>query len=163
MSDMVDIEWNNFIKICCDNYPNESCSILYAKSPFQKIEDWFVFPIDNIAKNKKNHWQYDKKQLQHVKGRAKKLGLTRIGNIHSHPIPKNYYELFGSLEKAINHASPPSDDDLKYAKRYNDIVRGILVVDDKAIYAHCFHDQFGNVLDLYLEGVNRREIVLEVA
>ena len=163
MSDMIDIEWNNFLKRCCDNYPNESCAFLFAKTPFRITERWFVFPVDNVAKDKQQQWQPDREQLAKIKKKSKELGLTRIGNIHSHPIPKNYEEIFGSKEEAIEHAKYPSDEDLKYAKRYNDIVRGILVVDSKAIYEHTFHDQFGVPLpDLYLNGVNQREIVLDV-
>lgn len=163
MNDMIDIDWNDFLKICCENYPNESCALLFAKIPFRIVESWYVFPVDNISKNKTREWIPDKKQMQIAKRKAKKLGLTRIGNIHSHPIPINYKEIFGNKEKAINHADSPSDMDLKYAQRFNDIVRGILVVDDKAVYAHCFHDQFGKQLpDLYLNGVNHREIALEV-
>lgn len=163
MSDMVDIHWNGFIKQCCTNYPRESCAFLFAKIPFRMVEEWHVFPVDNIADDKQHHWQPDKKQMVKFKKKAKELGLTRIGNIHSHPIPKNYEEIFGSKEEAIEHANYPSDEDLKYAKRYNDIVRGILVVDDKVVYAHCFHDQFGVSLPgLYLSGINSRKIVMEV-
>jgi len=163
MSDMIDIEWNNFLKICCTSYPDESCAFLFAKTPFRITEKWFVFPVDNIATDKQHHWQPDKKQMVKVKKKAKALGLTKIGNIHSHPIPMNYEEIFGTKEKAIEHANSPSDDDTRYAQRFNDIVRGILVVDDKAVYAHCFHDQFGEQLpDLYLNGINHRWIILEV-
>ena len=163
MSDTIDIDWNNFLKICCKNYPNDSCAFLFAKIPFRMVEEWHVFPVDNISENKTREWIPDKKQMQQVKRRAKKQGLTNIGNIHSHPIPINYKEIFGTKEKAINHANSPSGMDLKYACKFNDVVRGILVVDDKVVYAHCFHDQFGERLpDLYLNGVNHREIVLEV-
>jgi hypothetical protein len=159
MSDMVDIEWNGFLKICCDNYPNESCGMLYAKTPFQITEKWFVFPVDNVAEDKTKEWQPDKKQLAKVKKKAKELGLTRIGNIHSHPFPKDAKRIDDNIEY-LRH---PSKMDLKYAQKFNDIVRGILVVDDKTVYGHLFHDQFGIPLpDLYLNGVNHREIVLEV-
>jgi len=163
MSDMIDINWNNFLKICCENYPNESCALLFAKIPFRMVEEWYVFPVDNVSENKTKRWIPDKKQMQQVKRLAKKQGLTKIGNIHSHPIPINYNEIFGTLEEAIDHANSPSDLDLKYAQRFNDIIRGILVVDNKAVYAHCFHDQYGNKSeDIYLNGVNNREIILEV-
>jgi len=162
MSDMIDIQWNNFLKICCDNYPEESCAFLFARTPFKLVEEWYVFPVDNVAQDKTKLWIPDKKQLQKVKRWAKANGLTKIGNIHSHPA--NLEGLSESeKEKHIEFHNNPSDTDLKYARKHNDVVRGILVVDDKGVYAHCFHDQFGNKLsDIYLNGVNSREIVLEV-
>ena len=164
MSDMVDIEWNKFIKICCDNYPDESCAFLFAKTPFQITEKWFVYPVDNIAEDKSERWIPDRKQMQRVKRLAKKQGFTKIGNIHSHPVPSNFKDLaLDAQEKTIDYFNQPSEMDLKYACKVNDIVRGILVVDNKAVYAHCFHDQFGVPLpDLYLNGVNQHEIVLDV-
>lgn len=158
MQRMIDIHWNGFIKICCNKYPEESCGILFAKKPFSDPEEWYVFPVDNIAVDKTKEWQPDKKQLQKVKKKAKELGLTRIGNIHSHPLPKDAKP----IEDNIEYMRYPSGKDLKYAKRWNDIIRGILVVDKKAIYSHLFHDQFGEPVDLYLNGVNSREIVLDV-
>lgn len=164
MSDMVDIHWNGFIKQCCDNYPNESCAFLFAKIPFRMVEEWYVFPVDNVAEDKTERWIPDKKQMAKVKKKAKELGLTKIGNIHSHPLPKVRQELSASQkEKLIKYHNQPSDTDLKYARKHNDVVRGVLVVDDKIVYAHCFHDQYGERLpDLYLNGINSREIVLEV-
>lgn len=164
MSDMVDIEWNNFLKICCEDYPEESCAFLFARTPFRLVEEWHVFPVDNVAQDKTKLWIPDKKQLQKVKKWAKVNGLTKIGNIHSHPLPKDFEDLSTSeRERIIEHHNQPSDADLKYARKHNNIVKGILVVDDKGIYAHCFHDQFGEPLpDLYLNGINSREIVLDV-
>lgn len=164
MSNIVDIEWNSFIKQCCKNYPMESCAFIFAKTPFRNTEQWYVFPVDNVAEIKTERWIPDKKQMVRIKKEAKKLELTKIGNIHSHPLPYDFKELsYSQREEIIAYHNQPSDTDLKYARKYNDIVKGILVVDDTTVYAHCFHDQFGNKLpDLYLNGINSREIVLEV-
>lgn len=165
MSDMVDIDWNGFIKQCCENYPFESCAFLFAKMPFRNVEEWFVFPVDNVAEDKTKRWIPDKKQMQQVKRKAKQLQLTKIGNVHSHPLPEDFKELSNSeQEELIYYHNQPSDTDLKYARKHNDIIRGILVVDDVAVYAHCFHDQYGNKSeDIYLNGVNHRELILEVS
>ena len=164
MSDMIDIEWNNFLKICCDNYPEESCAFLYAKIPFHITEKWFVFPVDNVAEDKKEGWLPDKKQMAKIKRKARFLGLTKIGNIHSHPLPENFKDFdTSSREKIIDYHKQPSDVDLKYAKKYNNIVRGILVIDSKRIYAYCFHDQFGEPLShIYLNGVNHRDVEIDI-
>lgn len=154
MQRKIDIHWNGFIKQCCDNYPGESCGILFAKKPFSDPEEWFVFPVDNIAEDKTKEWQPNIKQLRRVKKKAKELGLTRIGNIHSHPLPEGAEP----IEDNIEYMRHPSGGDLQYAKRWNDIVRGILVVDKKAVFAHLFHDQFGESIDLYLNGVDFRQI-----
>ena len=139
---------------------SRSWVINQAIERFLDYEEWFVFPVDNVSDNKNFEWKPDRKQMQQIKRKAKKLELTRIGNIHSHPLEKNSHL---NLEELIEYARRPSNDDLKYAKKYNDIVRGILLVDNDAVYAHCFHDQFGNELSgLYLNGINKRLILLEV-
>ena len=129
MSDMVDIDWNNFIKIACENHPKESCAFLFAKTPFQITEKWFVFPVDNVSDSPLESWVPDKKQMQQVKRKAKKAGLTKIGNVHSHPLPDNFKNLaIDAQEKTIEYFKQPSEMDLKFASKHNDIVRGILVV-----------------------------------
>jgi len=145
----ITIHWNGFIKQCCDSYPEECCAFLFSKKPFSSDEEWFVFPVANVAKDRRARWIPDKKELQKVKNKAKSMGLTRIGNIHSHPLPEGRND-----EDTIQAICYPSEMDLKYARRHNDIIRGILVVDKDVIYAHMFHDQFGEPIDVYLNGVN---------
>ena len=158
MKNNIEIHWNGFIKQCCKNYPNESCAFLFAKKPFNINEEWFVFPIDNVAKDKNIQWQPDIKQLRKTKKKAKELKLICIGNIHSHPLP----DVFPTREENIDDAKYPSKDDLKYAQKFNDIIRGILVVDNEAVYAHTFHDMFGNIIDIYLEEMNVRPLELDL-
>jgi len=154
MQGLIDIHWNGFIKQCCENYPEESCAYLFAKTPFNLNEEWFVFPIDNVAEDKNIQWQPDIKQLRKVKKMAKEMGLTRIGNIHSHPLSS----VFPTREENIEDAKYPSDKDIKYAQKFNDVIRGILVVNNEGVYAHTFHDQFGKIIDIYLEEINIRPI-----
>jgi len=157
MERLIDIHWNGFIKQACDNYPEESCAFLFAKKPFGLNEEWFVFPVDNdFDGDKKEGWKPNKKQLLKVKKKAKEMKLTKIGNIHSHPLRAT------PIEDNIEYMRYPSSIDLKYAKRHNDIIRGILVVEKTRVLAHLFHDQFGEPIDLYLNGLNSREIELDV-
>ena len=53
------------------------------------VEKWFVFPVDNVSDNPKVEWRPDKNQMVKVKLQSKKLGLTKIGNVHSHPVPED--------------------------------------------------------------------------
>jgi len=66
--------------------------------------------------------------------------LVKIGNIHTHPIIKGD----GFHEEYFE----PSERDLKFAQKYGDIVRGIIVIDSEAIYGIKFHDMFGNKLNI---------------
>jgi len=151
---LISVEWNGFIKMCCENYPAESCAFLFAKAPFKGAEKWFVFPVENIAVDKVNQWSPHPQELKLVKEKAKDQRLTPIGNVHSHTLPESF-KTASKLERGqmINEHMFPSDVDLRYARRFNNIVRGILVVDDNAVYECYFHDQFGVNLDLYLNGI----------
>jgi len=71
------------------------------------------------------------------------MGLVQIGNIHTHPYNK---------DKDIEGQFLPSDVDLSFARRFNNIIRGIIVVDNKAIYGIKFHDKFGNKIDMLVIG-----------
>ena len=153
MKRMIDIHWNGFIEQCYNSYPEECCAFLFARKPFSNSEEWFVFPVTNVAEDKRKGWVPDKKELQKVKKKAKEMGLTRIGNIHSHPLPEGA----NADENIIEFMRHPSEIDLKYARRHNDIIRGILVVDNERVYAHMFHDQFGEPIDIYVYGINHRD------
>jgi hypothetical protein len=99
----------------------------------------------------------DKKDFQRVKRIAKDRKLTRVGNVHTHVITPL---LFSQIRNAstelrqsdIGEFCYPSPEDLKYARRFNDIIRCIITVlfiSEKAegqITAEVWHDQFGNVL-----------------
>lgn len=164
MRESIEMAWNGFIQHACNSYPEEACALLYARTPFKEGEEWHVFPVPNSAPDKERGWTFDKKQMKKIKRAAKKEQLTRIGNIHSHPIPKEHSQLTVTEQEAIiDHINQPSERDIKYAQRFNDIVRGILVVGKDAVYAHCFHDQFGTIIeDIYLEGINKRTIQMDI-
>lgn len=147
---LIQIHWNGFIKQCCEKYPEECCAFLFANKPFSKTEEWFVFPVDNIIEDKTQRWKPDWKQLQKIKREAKEKKLTKIGNIHSHPLPKTAKPIDNNIEY-MRHPSPL---DLRYARKHNDTIRGILVVNKTAVLGFLFHDQFGEPVDLYLNGLD---------
>ena len=108
----------------------------------------FVAPVKNVAANPAEAWQPDKKEMAKVKKKAVEKGLTKIGNIHSHTLPKN---LEGRAREAfIEKSLTPSETDLAFARKFNDTVRGVIVVDSKAIYGIKFHDKFGNEINVHV-------------
>lgn len=87
-----------------------------------------------------------------VKKKARDMGYVKIGNVHSHPYPENE-KVDADIILEISH---PSDVDLKFARKFNDIIRGIIVVGKDEFYATRFHDQNDNDITLgakhYYEG-----------
>jgi proteasome lid subunit RPN8/RPN11 len=136
----VTVEWNGFIKICCEAYPEERAAFLYADKPFSGEERWTAFPVKNVSEDPENSWIPDKKDMARIKREAKKLKLTQIGNVHSHP----FLESFTGED-----LKQPSDVDLRFARRFNDTIRGILVVDKTHVYDIYWHDQFNNQIEIY--------------
>ena len=138
------IHWNGFLEQAVKNFPCESCAFLYSKKPYSPEEEWFVFPVRNDADNRINRWKPLKKDLMRVRQQAIKQQLVKIGNIHTHP----YVE--GDIEGYFE----PSELDLKYARKFNDTIRGIIVVGKNAIHGIRFHDKFGNKVEvLVIENV----------
>jgi len=141
------IHWNGFIKQCCEAHPHEACAVLYIKHPFTKGQELFVFPITNVHGSPEEGWNFDSKELARAKREAQKLGLVKIGNVHSHPLAPGQRDLGIDAWRVIGL---PSNTDLMFAKKYSDVLRGILVVDKKGIYHHTWHDKYGNLVELYL-------------
>ena len=106
------IVWNGFLKAAVENYPNESCAFLFSHAPYTDHEEWWVFPVKNVSENPREEWIPDKKEMLKVKKEARTLGFVKIGNIHTHPYPKNkkYDEDF--MKEFIQ----PSNKDLMYAR-----------------------------------------------
>jgi len=134
------INFNGFLKKAIEEYPREACAFLFSKKPYSTEEEWFCFPISNIDPHPEEGWMPDKKETQKIKQEARKRGLVKIGNIHTHPIIKGN----GFHEEYFE----PSERDLKFAQKYRDIVRGIVVIDSEAIYGIKFHDMFGDKLNI---------------
>ncbi len=138
------ITWNNFLREAVKNYPKESCGFLFSRLPYSSEEELIVFSVKNVSLEPTEEWIPHQNETLKVKRRAKRLGLVKIGNIHTHPI----------LEKHINEVDElmqPSYIDLKFAQRFNDILRIIIPVTKDSILGCYVHDKFGNKIDLILE------------
>ncbi len=140
----IGIHWNGFLEIARKEYPKEACAFLFSKQPYSLEEEWFVFPVKNISDRPEKSWIPERRDMIKAKNKAIKLGLTHIGNIHTHP-----YNNKGD----IDYQFLPSGLDLKFARRFNNIIRGILVVDKTVIYGIKFHDKFGENIHITVEEV----------
>ena len=136
------INWNGFLIEAVENYPKESCAFLFSRKPYSLEEEWFVFSVKNISQNPEEEWIPDIKEMQKVKSKAIKLGLVKIGNVHTHP--------YGINEGGYVEISKPSEKDLGFARRHNDIVRIIICCDKKRIYTCYTHDKFDNKIEIDL-------------
>lgn len=146
---MIKINWNGFLKKAVDEYPKEACAFLFSRKPYSSEEEWFVFQVKNISEDP-DAWIPNKKDMLKVKAKAIKMGLTKIGNIHSHP-----HKFGNDMDEEIL----PSDKDLSFARRFNDIIRGIIVVESDCISRLKFHDKFGNPIDIEIEPTTLEEYV----
>ena len=135
------IYFNGFVERAMSECPNEACGFIFSHKPYGPEEEWHVFPVKNISETSEIAWDPDKKELQRVKKQALKSELTLIGNIHSHPYHGHKFNNIGDLLL-------PSKTDLKFARKYNDIIRGILVVSKTKVYGIKFHDKFGNIISI---------------
>lgn len=133
------IHWNGFIRKAIEEYPREICGFLFSSKPYSSDEEWFVFHVKNISKTPLIAWEPDRNEMHKVKAKAIKMGLTKIGNVHSHPYPKN----LGSDSAFFNEHIKPSETDLNFARRHNDIVRIIILVNSKYWLNTLVHDKFG--------------------
>lgn len=147
---------NGFLKEAVENYPNESSGFLFTKNPYTPDERWYIFSVKNVSENKQNSWKPDKDDMQRVKSKAKKLGLIKIGNVHTHPYPNPEWE--GS---SIEDNMHPSSIDLKFAQKFNDLVRIIWVVQKGAFLQSFVHDKYGNEIPITLEGIEKESDVVD--
>ena len=136
----IKIQWIDFIEVALNAYPEEACGFLFSDAPYGILkENWVVFPVKNISPTPLQAWKPDQAELRIVKQRAREMELTLLGNIHTHPFDKN---------RSVDELLLPSDIDLSYAKRYNDTIRGIMVVDNETVYGIRFHDKFGQEISI---------------
>jgi len=142
--------WKAFLESVCEPNPRleESCAWLFCDKPFSDDHTVYVFPIKNIGLKElgpSESFAPDKEDYARVKAISKERKLTRIGNVHTH-VCSSWPDPIAE-EKHL-----PSDLDLKYARRFNSIIRGIVTVRFPSkkgkgkIVAILWHDQFGNIL-----------------
>jgi hypothetical protein len=153
------IDWHGFLDIIVlpERSKQESCAWLFSEKPLSPLDLVHVVEVTNIGlKSQSNDvtstFAPDPKEFAKVKQSARKAGYTRIGNVHTHLV-------YGNNKAELEAQRGPSDTDLSFAKRFNDIIRGIIVVvfpDPRkagVIDSVIWHDQYGQKLDLDVESV----------
>jgi len=150
------IEWNGFLQevVKPERSKRESCAWIFSSHPFCDDDVWYITDVRNVGlKDKGVQYSFapDKKDFHRVKREATSVKLTRIGNVHTHNIIS--HDAKGLDGKELMFQSVPSDTDLKYARRFNDAIRGIIIVyfpsevEFGAICNIVWHDQYGTSLD----------------
>jgi hypothetical protein len=153
------IDWHGFLAevVAESRKGQESCAWLFAEKPFCMDDIIHVVEVTNVGlkshgNDVRNTFAPDKKEFARVKQMAKKSQYTKIGNVHTHVV-------IGTDLEAIKAQREPSEEDLKFARRFNDVIRGIIVVVFPAdtlpgqIDSIVWHDQYGQKLELELEAV----------
>jgi len=150
--------WNAFLDQITQPYCyEERCAWLFCDKPFCLDNKVYVFPVENVGLkgySKEEAFAPNRKELQKVKRIARKKKLTRIGNLHTHVLTPNYEP----LDFDYDSFCLPSELDLKYAKKFNDIIRGIITVvfskdgERGMVWDVVWHDQYGNILSRLRRG-----------
>lgn len=141
------INWNGFLETIIDQSRSkqESCAWIFANI---KDDIWEILEVKNIGlkgRSIRDTFAPDKKDFAEVKRKARKLRLTRIGNVHTHVV-------IGNDKNEMEYQFRPSEPDLQYAKKFNDVIRAVIVVnftDEKRfgkIYGIIWFDQYGKIL-----------------
>lgn len=149
----VDINWNGFLDVIISpsRAKQESCAWIFADI---QNDVWNIWEVKNIGL--RNHslvgsFAPDKKEFAKTKRLARKCELTRIENVHTHVVVGNNRNKWDNSDLLENQLRP-SEMDLAYARKFNDVVRGIIVVWFKdyrskgQIYGIVWHDQYSNIL-----------------
>lgn len=134
---------DNFISHARKQFPNEAAGFLFSKNLYSPQEEWLILPVGNISESPQDSWFPDKKDMLKAKKEATNKGFIKIGNIHTHPCPVGTFDDWEQLVQ-------PSDKDLMFARKFNDIVRIILLLDKTALLACFVHDKFGNEIKVML-------------
>jgi proteasome lid subunit RPN8/RPN11 len=141
---MMKISWNGFLKHAVQQYPKEACAFLFSNRPYHPDEEWHVFTVGNVSLTPETNWNPDAKDMQRAKQKAVRLGLTKIGNVHSHPVKSS-----DDIEQYLI----PSDLDLVFARKFNDVIRVILAVGPDAVFGASLHDKYGVKIPIILSEV----------
>jgi len=127
----VQIEWHGFLDAVLKpvNRRTELAGFLFSSGPYQEREVWHVLQVKNIGLKGDTFggWAPDKADMARVKRDAKERSWVKLGNVHTHPLSKEHAS--AGYANDVETAKHPSGTDLKFAARFNDIVRGIVVVD----------------------------------
>jgi hypothetical protein len=146
----------DFIKEAQTTYPMEQAAWVYTEHPYMSDELWHIIPLKTIGADFDNDgfdegWKPDIQDKNRVTRLAKKEKWAKLGTIHTHPLGDEWaaHDFCDSTETAW----APSEMDLKYAQRFRDIVRMILVLDrGRQPTSLTVHDMFGNTI-CHVQGV----------
>ena len=146
-----------FIETARKAYPYEAAGFIFTDG-----HEWHIMPVKAIPHDfDKDGWpegfKFDRTDKTRVERKAKKLGLKKIGVIHSHPIiPLEYpdpsiplhikYNSFITPEEhEADWQEHPSEIDLKFMRKYKQKVRGIIVINEQGeVRGIRFHDKNDN-------------------
>ena len=138
------INWNDFLItiIKKSRKDQESCAWIFVDI---KNDEWNIIEVKNVGltgQSKRHTFAPDKKDFAKAKRLARKNGWTRIGCVHTHVV---------NNDEEAEYQMRPSEADLKYARKFNDIIRGIVVVKfdwhkNGIIYGMIWLDQYGTIL-----------------
>ena len=150
--------WNNFLSsITKPNTYDESCAWLFWDKPFCADHKVYVFPVHNVGlkgESAQVSFQPERREFQKVKETTKKLKLTKIGNVHTHVLT--------IADLPISAECYPSETDLKYAQKFNDIIRGIVTVFFPKrgaigqVVGIVWHNKYGRILKEDIQTIENR-------
>jgi len=145
--------WKAFLRLAVEpGKYEESCAWLFCDKPFCDDHTVYVFPVKNIGLKgytTRESFAPEKKSFQQVKKIAKKKQLTKIGLVHTHVLASGEEPDDMDYDDFVL----PSDEDLKFARRFNNVIRGIVMVvfakdgQKGILWNVVWHDQFGNILN----------------
>ena len=138
------IIWNDFLIniIKKSRKDQESCAWIFVDI---KNDEWNIIEVKNVGLNGesiRHTFAPNKKDFAKAKRLARKNGWTRIGCVHTHVV---------NNDEEAEYQMRPSESDLKYAKKFNDVIRGIFVIKfdwhkTGKIYGIIWLDQYGTIL-----------------
>lgn len=78
------VDYDSIVRYCLDGLPNESCGLIagFVDGDVKSVEK--VYFLTNLDHNNVHFTMDPKEQFAAVKD-ARSLGLTMLGNFHSHP------------------------------------------------------------------------------
>lgn len=152
------IHWNGFLNdaVQPDGARAEICGFLYSLHPFSSSDQWYVKRVGNRKDvgGFTPEWAPNKADMARVKKEAKQIQVTKIGNIHTHPhSPLSMKHGYGNEDGRL---AMPSDTDLRFARRFNDLLRIIVAVNYPKMGSVgqvtdiVLHDQFGQLYSIEL-------------
>ena len=113
-------DYDSIVRYCLDGLPNEACGLIagFVDGDVKSVEK--VYFLTNLDNNNVHFTMSPKEQFAAVKN-ARSLGLTMLGNFHSHP----------------ESPSRPSEEDkrLAYDSKANYLILSLMEADNPVLNA----------------------------